>query len=54
MNAVRILLSIAICFGWKLHQFDVKILSLHGILEEKVHMEILPGYDSTSEKNYAS
>ena len=34
MNTIRILLSLAANFSWKLQQFDVKNAFLHGDLEE--------------------
>ncbi|RDY03473.1 hypothetical protein CR513_12941, partial [Mucuna pruriens] len=36
MNTIRVILSLAVYFGWNLQQFDVKIAFLHGNLEEEV------------------
>ena len=41
---IRIILSIAVTYGWPLHQLDVKNVFLHGYLSEKVYMEQPPGY----------
>ncbi|RDX83657.1 hypothetical protein CR513_35392, partial [Mucuna pruriens] len=51
MNTVRVIISLAAHFGWNLQQFDIKNVFLHGDLEEKVYMEIPPGFYSHSEKN---
>lgn len=41
---VRIILSLAVTRGWRLHQFDVKNAFLHGYLHEAVYMDQPPGY----------
>ena len=41
---VRIILSLAITYGWSLQQLDVKNTFLHGFLSEEVYMEQLSGY----------
>ncbi|WVZ66155.1 hypothetical protein U9M48_015421 [Paspalum notatum var. saurae] len=44
MSTLRTLISCAANFGWPLHQLDVKNAFLHGDLQEKVYMEIPPGF----------
>ena len=44
MTTVRILLSLAACYGWRLHHLDVKNVVLHGELEDEVFMEQPPRF----------
>ena len=41
---VRIILSLAVTSGWRLHQLDVENAFFHGFLNEEVYMEQPPGY----------
>jgi hypothetical protein len=47
-STVRIVLSIAISYGWTMRQLDVKNAFLHGLLQEQVYMEQPPGYTDPS------
>jgi hypothetical protein len=48
MNSVRMILSLATHFGWKIHQMDVKSDFLHGDLSEEIFMEQPPGFVTDS------
>jgi len=37
-SAIRLVLSLALTFGWLIRQLDVKNVFLHGILTEEVYM----------------
>lgn len=43
INIMRVLLSMAVNYGWKLHLFDVKNAFLYRDLDEEIYMEISPG-----------
>lgn len=45
LNTIRILLSIAANFDWKLQQLDIKNAFLNSDLEEEVYMELPPGFN---------
>ena len=38
-TSIRSIISIAFVMGWKLHQMDVKIALLNGVIEEEVYIE---------------
>jgi len=43
-TSIRILLAIVVQFDLELEQMDVKTMSLHGALEEKIYMKQPEGY----------
>ena len=51
MNTIRVLLSLTANYDWTLLQFDVKNAFLHGDLEEKIYMEVPPGFGINLGKN---
>jgi Reverse transcriptase (RNA-dependent DNA polymerase) len=44
LDIVRMLISLATYQGWKLHQLDVKLAFLNGVLEEKVYVKQPEGF----------
>ncbi|KAL5779663.1 hypothetical protein ACOSQ2_010400 [Xanthoceras sorbifolium] len=51
LNTIRVLLSLAANLDWPLHQLDIKYAFLNGDLEEKVYMDIPPGFESPATTN---
>jgi len=43
-TTIRLILSLALIFGWCLHQLDVNNAFLHGLFYDEVYMEQPPGY----------
>lgn len=44
-NNIRILLALVAHFNWQLQQYDVKNVFLHDDLDEKIYMNIPPGFE---------
>jgi len=44
LTTIRAIIVMATTKGWSLHQMDVKIVFLHGDLQEEMYMEQPPGY----------
>jgi hypothetical protein len=41
---IRLVFSIAVLCGWKIHQFDIHNAFLNGVLDEEVYMKQPPGF----------
>jgi hypothetical protein len=48
MNYFPLIISLATCFGWKIHQMDMKSVFLHGDLFEEIFMEQTTSFVSYS------
>ena len=44
-NSIRVIISLTLVLGWKLHQMDVKIAFLNGKIEEEVYIEQPEGFE---------
>jgi len=38
--------------GWKIHQMDVKITFLNGMIEEKVYIEKMEGFETFNRESH--
>ena len=52
MNSIQLILSLDACFGWKIHQMDVKSVFLHGDPSKEMYMEQPPSFVTDSNLVY--
>jgi hypothetical protein len=45
-SSIRSILALLAQMGWRIHQMDVKIAFLNGIIEEEVYIEQLEGFET--------
>ena len=45
-SSIRSILSLSTKMGWKIHQTDVKITFLNGMIKEEVYIENPEGFDN--------
>ena len=51
-TSIRIVLSLASNMKWKLHQMDVKLAFLNGVIEEEVYIEQPQGFETDDREAY--
>jgi hypothetical protein len=51
-TSIRIIISLAAVFGWKLHQMDVKTAFLNGEVEQEVYIEQFEGFVIHEKKSH--
>ena len=44
-SSIRSILALSAQMGWRIHQMDVKIVFLNGIIEEQVYIKQLEGFE---------
>lgn len=45
-SSIRAIISVAAQMGWRIHQMDVKIAFLNGVIEEEIYIEHLEGFEA--------
>jgi len=50
--SIRIVISLVAQMGWKIHQMDVKMTFLNGVIEEEVYIEQLEGFETHEKKSH--
>ena len=51
-TSIRTILALASNMKWKLHQMDVKMEFLNGLIEEEVYIEQPQGFETNDQKTY--
>ena len=49
-TSIRTVISLAAYMGWEIHQMDVKIAFLNGVIEEEVYIEQPEGFETHEKK----
>ena len=49
---IRAIMALAAMLGWKLHQMDVKITFLNGVVEEEVYVEQPLGFETHDRQSH--
>ena len=51
-SSIRSILALAAQMGWKIHQMDVKITFLNGVIEEELYIEQLEGFETFDRESH--
>jgi hypothetical protein len=51
-SSIRSIFALSIQMGWCIHQMDVKIVFLNGIIEEEVYIKKLEGFEIFDSDSY--
>jgi hypothetical protein len=51
-SSIRAMISIAVEMGWQIHQMDVKIAFLNGVIEEEIYIEQPEGFEVYSRASH--
>ena len=51
-SSIRTILSLSVQMGWHIHQMDVKVVFLNGIIEEEVYIEQPERFEIFSSKSH--
>ena len=45
LDSLQLLLSLAVVYDWEIHQIDIKLVYLNGVLEEEIYMDQPKGFE---------
>ena len=51
-TSIRTVISLAAQMGWEIHQMDVKMTFLNGVIEEEVYIEQRKGFEAHEKKSH--
>ena len=51
-TSIRAIMALATKLGWKLHQINVKIIFLNGVVEEEVYVEQPLGFETHDRQSH--
>ena len=51
-TSIRTMMSLAAQMGWEIHQMDVKMAFLNGVIEEEVYIKQLEGFETHEKKSH--
>ena len=49
-TSIRFVISLAAYMGWEIHQMDVTIAFLNGVIKEEVYIKQLEGFETHEQK----
>lgn len=51
-TSIRAVISLAVQMGWEIHQMNVKMAFLNGVIEKEVYIEQLEGFETHDQKTH--
>ena len=51
-SSIRSILALVAQMGWKIHQIDVKVAFLNGVVEEEIYVEKPEGFETYDQESH--